>query len=131
MTYRRNSILVALGTVIVCGTLASGVVAAKKQRGTHKTATASATASGSAAPASPASPAGAGIAPAPSGQAGQQVARQESRIEFDERSVRGQSASGVIYLFQRSPSDFTSIVQVPESFRPRTVEVLAPHRDEP
>jgi hypothetical protein len=52
--------------------------------------------------------------------------RQESRIEFDERMLRGQSAAGVIYLFQRTPSDWKSIVEVPESFRPRTVEVLTP-----
>jgi hypothetical protein len=53
-------------------------------------------------------------------------ARQESRIEFDERMLRGQSAAGVIYLFQRTPSDWKSIVEVPDSFRPRTVNVLAP-----
>jgi hypothetical protein len=52
--------------------------------------------------------------------------RQESRIEFDERMLRGQSAAGVIYLFQRTPSDWKSIVEVPESFRPRTVQVLTP-----
>jgi len=52
--------------------------------------------------------------------------RQESRIEFDERMLRGQSAAGVIYLFQRSPSDWKSIIEVPESFRERTVEVLTP-----
>lgn len=53
-------------------------------------------------------------------------ARQESRIEFDERMLRGQSAAGVIYLFQRTPSDWKSIVEVPDSFRERTVNVLAP-----
>ena len=58
-----------------------------------------------------------------------ETVRQESRIEFDERMLRGQSASGVIYLFQRSPSEFKSIVQVPDSFRPRTVEILAPGQD--
>lgn len=55
-----------------------------------------------------------------------EAVRQESRIEFDERMLRGQSASGVIYLFQRTPSEFKSIVQVPDSFRPRTVEILLP-----
>lgn len=55
-----------------------------------------------------------------------EAVRQESRIEFDERMLRGQSASGVIYLFQRTPSEFKSIVQVPDSFRPRTVEILSP-----
>ena len=55
-------------------------------------------------------------------------ARQESRIEFDERLLRGQSAAGVIYLFQRTPSEWKSIVQVPDGFRDRTVSVL--HSDE-
>jgi hypothetical protein len=52
--------------------------------------------------------------------------RQESRIEFDERMLRGQSAAGVIYLFQRSPSDWKSTVEVPDSFRQRTVDVVTP-----
>jgi len=58
-----------------------------------------------------------------------ETVRQESRIEFDERMLRGQSASGVIYLFQRSPSEFKSIVQVPDSFRDRTVEMLTPGQE--
>jgi hypothetical protein len=64
----------------------------------------------------------AGAAPAPL----RESVRQESRIEFDERMLRGQSAAGVIYLFQRSPSDWKSIVEVPDSFRARTVNVVAP-----
>ncbi len=52
--------------------------------------------------------------------------KQESRIEFDERMLRGQSAAGVIYLFQRTPSDWKSIVEVPDSFRLRTVNLLTP-----
>jgi hypothetical protein len=55
--------------------------------------------------------------------------RQESRIEFDERMLRGQSAAGVIYLFQRTPSDWRSIVDIPDSFRPRTVNVLTSGKD--
>lgn len=55
--------------------------------------------------------------------------RQESRIEFDERMLRGQSAAGVIYLFRRTPSDWKSIVAVPASFRERTVDLLAPTED--
>jgi hypothetical protein len=55
--------------------------------------------------------------------------RQESRIEFDERMLRGQSAAGVIYLFQRTPSDWKSIVEVPDSFRLRTVNVLTSGED--
>jgi hypothetical protein len=59
------------------------------------------------------------------------VVERESRIEFDERMVRGQTAAGAIYLFQRSPTEFKSIVQVPETFRPRTVEMLTSRRGAP
>jgi hypothetical protein len=52
--------------------------------------------------------------------------QRESRIEFDERMLKGQSAAGVIYLFQRTPSDWKSIVEVPDSFRAHTTSVLAP-----
>jgi hypothetical protein len=55
--------------------------------------------------------------------------RQESRIEFDERMLRGQSAAGVIYLFQRTPSDWKSTVEVPDSFRQRTVDVVTPSEE--
>jgi hypothetical protein len=63
--------------------------------------------------------------------AAHQVVERESRIEFDERMVRGQSAAGAIYLFQRSPSEFKSIVEVPDSFRPRTTAVLTPSKGTP
>jgi hypothetical protein len=54
-----------------------------------------------------------------------QAAERESRIEFDERTVSGQSATGAVYLFQRSPSEFKSIVDVPDSFRARTLQLLS------
>jgi hypothetical protein len=57
---------------------------------------------------------------------GHQVVERESHIEFDERMVRGQSAAGAIYLFNRQPSEFKSIVKVPESFRSRTTTLVAP-----
>jgi len=60
-----------------------------------------------------------------------EVVERESHIEFDERVVRGQTAAGAIYLFQRAPSEFKSIVQVPDSFRSRTVELLSPRRAGP
>ena len=63
--------------------------------------------------------------------AGHDVVEHESRIEFDERMVRGQSAAGAIFLFQRTPSDLKSIVEVPTSFRERTVELLQPPRGTP
>jgi len=65
--------------------------------------------------------------PRPSGPtAGHEVVEHESRIEFDERMVRGQSAAGAIFLFQRTPSELKSIVEIPDSFRPKTVELLQP-----
>jgi hypothetical protein len=60
-----------------------------------------------------------------------QVVERESHIEFDERMVRGQSAAGAIYLFNRSPNEFKSIVKVPEGFRPRTVALVAPRGGTP
>jgi hypothetical protein len=63
--------------------------------------------------------------------AGHEVVEHESRIEFDERMVRGQTAAGAIFLFQRTPSDLKSIVEAPTSFRERTVELLQPPRGTP
>jgi len=45
--------------------------------------------------------------------------------------VRGQSAAGAIFLFQRTPSDLKSIVEVPGTFRPKTVEMIQPNRGTP
>jgi hypothetical protein len=61
---------------------------------------------------------------APSATKAHEVVEHESRIEFDERMVHGQSAAGAIFLFQRTPSELKSIVEVPDSFRPKTVELL-------
>jgi hypothetical protein len=67
--------------------------------------------------------------PVPAGAASaHEVVEHESRIEFDERMVHGQSAAGAIFLFQRTPSEFKSIVQVPDSFRQKTIEMLQPRR---
>ncbi|MBI4509333.1 MAG: hypothetical protein HY698_06830 [Deltaproteobacteria bacterium] len=52
---------------------------------------------------------------------GRGVAERESKIEFDERLVQGQTAQGAIYLFQRGESDFKSLLRIPGSFRGRTV----------
>ena len=65
-------------------------------------------------------------APRASAEAGREVVEHESRIEFDERMVRGQTAAGAIFLFERSPSELKSIVEIPTSFRERTVEMLQP-----
>jgi hypothetical protein len=72
--------------------------------------------------------AGAHAAPASSGH---DVVERESQIEFDERMVKGQTAAGAIYLFQRSPSEFKSIVKVPDTFRPRTTGLLSSRRTSP
>lgn len=61
------------------------------------------------------------VAPAAGGR---EVVQRESRIEFDERLVQGQTAAGAIYLFQRGESEFRSMVKLPESFRERTVRGL-------
>jgi hypothetical protein len=53
---------------------------------------------------------------------GRDVVQRESKIEFDERLVQGQTASGAIYLFQRGESEFNSMVRLPSTFRERTVE---------
>ncbi len=63
-------------------------------------------------------------APSTGGGTNDKTALRESHIEFDERLVQGQTASGAIYLFQRASSDFQSMIQVPESFRDRTVRDL-------
>jgi len=63
--------------------------------------------------------------------AAHEVVEHESRIEFDERMVRGQSAAGAIFLFQRTPSDLKSIVEIPDSFRAKTVEMVQPRRGTP
>ncbi len=59
------------------------------------------------------------------------VVARESHIEFDERMVKGQTAAGAIYLFQRAPTEFKSIVTVPESFRSRTTALLLSRRSAP
>jgi hypothetical protein len=59
------------------------------------------------------------------------VVARESHIEFDERMIKGQTAAGAIYLFQRAPTEFKSIVTVPESFRPRTTALLLSRRSAP
>jgi hypothetical protein len=63
--------------------------------------------------------------------AAHEIVEHESRIEFDERMVRGQSAAGAIFLFQKSPTEFKSIVEVPDSFRAKTVELVQPRRETP
>jgi hypothetical protein len=92
-------------------------------------ASASPAASGSA-PAGDAAKAAAAHA-APASSSGHDVVERESNIEFDERMVKGQTAAGAIYLFQRSPSEFKSIVKVPDTFRPRTTDLLSPRRTSP
>jgi len=78
-----------------------------------------------------AAPADSGSAAAPAPTAGHEVVEKESSIEFDERSVKGQTAAGAIYLFQRSPSEFKSIIKVPDSFRYRTTDMLSSRRATP
>ena len=69
--------------------------------------------------------------PRPGPTTAREVVEHESRIEFDERMVKGQSAAGAIFLFQRTPSDLKSIIEVPDSFRSKTVEMLQSRRGTP
>ena len=132
MRATRNRIVLSLFAAWLAWTVAGAAQAAGKRKSSshHKTPAAQHNSDGSR------TAADTGVAPSgkPVGdvkpqpaetRATRETVRQESRIEFDERMLRGQSASGVIYLFQRTPSEFKSIVQVPDSFRPRTVEVLS------
>ena len=59
-------------------------------------------------------------------QSAKEIVQRESHIEFDERLVQGQTAAGAIYLFQRGESEFKSLIQLPETFRERTVVPLLP-----
>jgi hypothetical protein len=68
-------------------------------------------------PVKPAAPAAAAV------KAGD-AARRESRIEFDERMVQGQTAAGAIYLFQRADAAFSSMIAAPASFRDRTLRTV-------
>jgi hypothetical protein len=59
----------------------------------------------------------------PAAKAGD-AAHRESRIEFDERMVQGQTAAGAIYLFQRADAAFSSMIAPPVSFRERTIRTV-------
>ena len=139
---RRSRIILSLVAVWLAWSVAGTALAAgKRKSGSHrKTPTAqhrngsSSTAAEEGAPLAGKTTAAKSVGeakpqPGETRAATHETVRQESRIEFDERMLRGQSASGVIYLFQRSPSEFKSIVQVPDSFRPRTVEILSPGQE--
>ena len=134
----HNCIVLSLVAVWLTWSAAgAGLAAGKRKSGSHRKTPAAQPSNGSngTAPDVGAASVGKSGAPKPAGEvktqpgdtraATRETVRQESRIEFDERMLRGQSASGVIYLFQRSPSEFKSIVQVPDSFRARTLEILS------
>jgi hypothetical protein len=69
-----------------------------------------------------------GPAPGTRAAADREVVKRESRIEFDERLVQGQTAAGAIYLFQRSESELRSMVHVPDSFQDRTLRSVFPEQ---
>jgi hypothetical protein len=64
-------------------------------------------------------------------EAARDVVREESKIEFDDRMVQGQTASGAIYLFQRGESEFNSMVHAPTTFRERTLQKVYARPPEP
>jgi hypothetical protein len=45
-----------------------------------------------------------------------------SRMEFDERLIRGEAAAGSVYLFQRRPRQLPGLVPMRRSYRSRIVE---------
>lgn len=54
---------------------------------------------------------------------------RSDRIEFDERLIRGQSASsGAVYLFKRTPRDLPGLVPVRQSYRRQIVEPVLNNR---
>ncbi len=53
--------------------------------------------------------------------------QRSNRIEFDARLVRGEKASGAVYLFQRAPRRFPSLVDLRRRYLERITEpVLGP-----
>ncbi len=49
--------------------------------------------------------------------------RRSNRIEFDERLIKGQTASsGAVYLFTRTPRSLPALVPLRRSYRKRIVE---------
>lgn len=134
---QRNRIILSFIVLWLAGSVTNPALAAgKRKAGAHGKTPAAQHNSGDGGTAAGAVPTGKPAAAKPTAEvkpqsgdmraATREAVRQESRIEFDERMLRGQSASGVIYLFQRTPSEFKSIVQVPDSFRLRTLEILSP-----
>ena len=59
--------------------------------------------------------------------------RRSNRLEFDERLIKGQTASsGAVYLFTRTPRALPALVPLRRSYRKRIVEpVLGDRRLEP
>ncbi len=47
--------------------------------------------------------------------------QRSTRIEFDARLVRGEKASGAVYLFQRAPRRFPPLVDLRRSYLERVV----------
>jgi hypothetical protein len=142
---RSQSVGVTLGIAFVCVGLSASAQQKKPHKGAAAPAAATAAAPAATTKALPHAKPGAHTTtttkpgdtkpvdaeaghPAPTGH---QVVEHESHIEFDERMVRGQSAAGAIYLFNRSPNEFKSIVKVPEGFRGRTIALVAPRGGTP
>jgi hypothetical protein len=134
MTTKSHLLVLALAaSTVLCAGAAlaqktSGKPAAVQKRAPEATGKPAATPRPTTAPASSG---GAAAGAAPAASSGHEVVEHESNIEFDERSVKGQTAAGAIYLFQRSPSEFKSIIKVPDTFRPRTTDLLSSRRPSP
>jgi hypothetical protein len=56
--------------------------------------------------------------------------QRSSRMEFDERLIRGQgAASGAVYLFDRAPRELPGLVPLRRSYRDEIVEPILGDRE--
>jgi len=56
--------------------------------------------------------------------------QRSSRMEFDERLIRGQgAASGAVYLFDRAPRELPGLVPLRRSYREEIVEPILGDRE--
>ena len=57
--------------------------------------------------------------------------QRSNRLEFDARLVRGEAASGSVYLFKRQPRELPGLVPMRRSYRSRIVDPVLGDRSEP
>jgi hypothetical protein len=68
--------------------------------------------------------------PAPAAEEQTGSLQRSSRMEFDERLIRGQgAASGAVYLFDRAPRELPGLVPLRRSYREEIVEPILGDRE--